>query len=166
MKKSKKFLSILCAVCMVMAMAAPAFAASTGEEPRYDPEYVEGFGSQKDALARNALRLNRAFEESVCDIPCNSGSGTTGVIAVEFEADSTKAEFTLDCKYDGSYHCRLYRVHSSEPISPHGEAVMSSFGDGPTFKNLIIGETYRVMVSSQDVPTAGTSGTYTLDTLV
>lgn len=33
MKKSKKFLSVFCAVCMILAMAAPAFAADTASVP-------------------------------------------------------------------------------------------------------------------------------------
>lgn len=164
MKIFKKSLSILCAVCMIMSMSVSAFAAAY-ETPRFNPDYVEGFVSQKDVLARHAAGLSRMFEQSVCDIPYNGGSGTTGKIATEFVADSTKAEFTLDCKYDGSYHCQLYRVLSNGATSAHGEEVVSSFGYGPTFKNLLVGQTYRVVVSSMDVPKKGTSGTYTLDTL-
>lgn len=39
MKKSKRFLSILCALCMILAFAAPAFAASRPMIPRYATTY-------------------------------------------------------------------------------------------------------------------------------
>lgn len=164
MKNTKKILSMVLALMMlVSALSISASASSVLDvDPNYQPEQFVGLISREEVLAKRGTSLLRLYESSTCFIPYNPGSGTTGEIAVEFVADGSKAEFTLDCKYDGDYNCQLYRVNTSGDTKV-GSAVISSFGFGPTFKNLVIGATYYIKVSSQSVPTSGATGTYTLD---
>lgn len=81
MKKSKKFLSVLCALCMVMAMSVPAFAASepTAEDYAYmDIDNADNELRQQILIARRAIIYgeNAGWTVNGAAYVCNA-DGTT-----------------------------------------------------------------------------------------
>lgn len=65
MKKSKKFLSVLCAVCMVMAMAAPAFAAESSDVKPLDVYVIREDGSTELVASYSSLARMDAAEKFI-----------------------------------------------------------------------------------------------------
>ena len=173
MKYRKKVLAVLSAAAIAASLSVPAFAAEVVTtpvqqaamtlSPDYVPERFTGIVSRDDIGADGIVPMYP--EESTCRIPYNSGSGTSGSVAVSFVADTNHVEFTLDCKYDGSYHIMLYQVNGNGiPDTQVESLVICSFGQGPQYDELVIGATYYFVISSMDVPKEGATGDYSLTT--
>lgn len=117
MKKSKKFLSVLCAVCMILAVSAPAFAASSdtsmistnaGTTLSYDVVFVSSQGNTSKtisvAIPQNATPED---EQSLINSAVQSGLGlrtTRGTDNVYFigSEKSTEKVYIAAAKDGGS----------------------------------------------------------------
>lgn len=158
MKKSKKFLSVLLAVCMVLAMSAPAFAVQeSGEEFAYHI-------SMTPAMLRS-ITPRSSFTENTF-LPLINQSGTNGNACGEFTADASNVSFTItSAPGAATYNVQLYKG----TIADGGTKVSTadrdfSIGNGASFGNLKSGATYYFKVSSKDAPKEGATATYTVTT--
>ena len=62
MKKSKKFLSVLCALCMILAVSAPAFASSSeADSSFYDPVLLAVRSNPDTVYADSATGVTNSF---------------------------------------------------------------------------------------------------------
>lgn len=156
--KNRTLMSLLLSAALLCSNAA---FASEALDPN-QPECFAGYVSAQEISQQREQALPKLYESSTCFVPYNPGSGATGEIAVEFVAAGTTARFTLESKYDGSYHCQLYRVDEGGAVTI-GAAALCAFGSGPSYEQLTVGATYYLMISSLDVAEQGTSGGYTLD---
>jgi len=154
----KKIRSLVIA-CLIMALLVFAVgAAAADSSPSNQSEQFAGLVSCEEVLAHR--------ESSMCFVPHNPGSGTTGEIAIEFVAVGESATFTVDCKSEGLYHFQPYCYDDGVAVKI-GSAERVEFGYGPTFTSLVDGAIYYIVTGSLDVPaglgSSGIGGTYTLD---
>lgn len=161
MKKSKKFLSVLCAVCMILAFAVPAFAAEIEEEFLPPPTLLTYQDVHRDAL--NPVQAALLSNDTIaCYIPYNDGSGTSGEIVESFEAESSTLGFILYSYGGGTkYHAALWRDNG--PGKPPSRVALYedySFGSGFTQPGLVVGKEYYIVVSSTTVTPPGVNGGY------
>lgn len=167
MKKSKKIISLLLAVSMIMAMSVSAFAAEVTEASAVGVlpaptliTYKDLHGDIDNAVMAAALSADTVS----CFIPYNDGSGTTGQVAASFTAESGTVNFILYSYGGGTkYHAELWHVNGNN--IPNNK-VMSyndyAFGSGFAQNGLKVGDTYYITVSSRTVPTSGAQGGYEL----
>jgi len=138
MKKSKKFLSILLAISMILAMPVSTFAA---EYPDYVP------------MNPPQVWLNHT-----------SHMGNTGVNIFYFTADTRNFYFAmrLTTGYTGrDYLLQLWQRNPDGSNTKVGDYHQYNFGEGPAWTNeLDIGTEYFVKVSSQSIPTTGAQCEY------
>jgi len=100
----KKIRSLVIA-CLIMALLVFAVgAAAADSSPSNQSEQFAGLVSCEEVLAHRESSPPQYYESSMCFVPHNPGSGTTGEIAIEFVAVGESATFTVDCKSEGFYH--------------------------------------------------------------
>lgn len=167
MKKSKKVISLLLAISMILAMSVSAFAAEVPEPSAEGILPAPTLITYKDLHGDidNAVMAAFLSDDKVsCFIPYNDGAGTSGSVAATFTAETKKVSFIL-YSYGGgtTYHAELWHVNGNN--IPNSK-VMSyndyAFGSGFSQGGLIVGDTYYITVSSQTVPTSGVQGGYEL----
>ena len=157
MKKTKKFLSIVCALCMIMAMAAPAFAAND-PTTRHMPRTI----SVEEFMAIEP----RTTLTGRVKLPKMNQDGTNGNSCAQFTADETDVSFVItEAPNTSTYNVQLYQGTISgggSQVFIHEKDV--NVGAGASFPDLTIGETYFFKVSSEDCPADGSNAKWTVKT--
>lgn len=161
MKKSRRFLSVLCAVCMIFAMSVSASATTLGNptyhlDPNYQPERYAG---EMPAAVARALRALTPDQD--CFMPHQNYDGDNGEVLFAFQTDSddTTVKWRVDWNQSGVndvYYYQLWRVNGGTiKDSKIGAQKQASFGGVPSYDNLQPNTQYYIKVSSRDVPTDG-----------
>lgn len=164
MKKFRKFVSALCAACMILAMSVPAMAAEEQTEQVLPPPTLITYKDLHGDFDSAVMAAVLSDDIYSCFIPYNNGSGTSGQVAVSFPAQSSTVSFILYSYGGGTkYHAELWHVNGNN--IPNSK-VMSyddyAFGTGFAQSGLIVGDTYYITVSSQTVDPPGVQGGYEL----
>lgn len=169
MKKSKKFLSILCAVCIMLATAAPALAVNYPDYVPMEPPVTVTFDQIGDLNANTTTQVGD-LEPAVLLLPYNSGSGISGASICFFTADTKNFSFAMRLTpgsggSGSNYHIQLWQINPDGSETKIGDAVQYNFNDGPYWENkLTVGNEYYVKVSSTTVDRNGADCQYVSST--
>lgn len=158
MKKFTKFVSVLCAISMILAMSVSAFAAAPA---LLDPEYVPEQFVEPSDIAMFQITRTIPGESGPGDMKYNGGNGDTGEAMFGFEAKTSSVSFKITwvtAQFGDTYHYQLYRVNGvGRPDTKVDQARESSFGATNSYTDLVIGAYYYLVVSSMSIPQTGAS---------
>jgi len=167
MKKSKKFLSVLPAISMILAMSVSAFAVEVPTDEILPPPTLITYKDLHGDIDNAVMAAVLSNDTISCYIPYNTGNGTTGSIAASFTAESSTVNFIL-YSYGGgtNYHTELWHVNGdhmpNNKVMSYNDYNDYAFGSGFSQSGLQVGDTYYIMVSSQTVTPPGVQGAYEL----
>lgn len=165
MKKFKKFVSVLCAISMILAMSVSAFAAEYPDYiPMNPPKTITW--EQVEQLQKSTTSLTRAGNTKPTKVWLNytSHMGDNGASICYFTADTENFYFAmrLTTGYTGrDYLLQLWQRNPDGSSTKVGDYHQYNFGEGPAWTGeLEIGTDYFVKVSSQSIPTTGAQCEY------
>lgn len=162
MKKSKKFLSMLLAVSMIMAMSVSAFAAEYPDYIPMNPPKTITWEQLQDATTSPTREGNLNPAKVWLNYTAHMGDNGTGICY--FTADTRNFYFAmrLTTGYTGrDYLLQLWQRNPDGTSTKVGDYHQYNFGEGPAWTNeLEIGTDYFVKVSSQSIPTTGAQCEY------
>ena len=147
MKKIKRILSLVLAVCSIMSLMAVSTFAS---------------GPQDGVITCQILTDSEVAK--VCSVlPKSDHNGTKGNPCAPFVAEDTDVGFVITSAPGATtYNVQLY---AGTPGSGYKVAEYNGrlpIGNGAYFINLTVGQSYYFMISSSDITTSGCTVTYQL----
>ncbi len=159
MKKMRKILSALLAMSMVFTLLAVSASAAG---PDVHPVRVQALTQEEtDAIfnTRGAAITSTTF------LPRNNLQGTNGNACAPFKADTTSVSFVIKQAPGAvTYNVQLYMgpIGNGYRVAQYDKEL--PINNGAAFYDLIIGQSYYFMVSSNDVANGGCTATYTYQT--
>lgn len=156
MKKMKKILSMICAICMTMSLVPGAMAASLPEV---------NHGNRVISAREFAAIVPLSTATGKVMLPRTNAGGTNGVACSQFTADETDVSFTITSAPGcTTYNVQLYLGTIKDGGSQVYVFEQVNVGAGASFSDLEVGETYFFKVSSVDAPSSGSNASWTRKT--
>ncbi len=159
MKKIRKLMSALLAMSMVFAMlAVNASAATHNDESEAYPVKVRVL-TQEETDTMSSLALSK-YVTGTAYLPKNV-AGVNGNPCAPFVAEGTEVTFYItNAPGATSYNVQLY---AGEPGRGYRVATYTPripINNGAAFSNLMVGQKYYFMISSDDLISAGCTAYY------
>jgi hypothetical protein len=162
MKKTKMLLSLLLAVSLVLSTFCISAFASNIDAPTVNGYILSA--EETAELIDSGLR-SRISQTGTAYLPLGNNAGTNGNPAAAFVADSTNVSFAIITAPGATdYNVQLYAgvPGSGYKVSQYYSRV--PINQGVALNNLVVGQNYYFMISSNSLTTNGCTATYTLST--
>lgn len=156
MKKIRKFISLMLAVCAITSAMTIGVSATNAKDDNIICEMITEQTPQVYSV--------RSISTGSAYLPKANSSGTNGNPCAPFVAEDTDVAFTIiSAPGATTYNVQLYAGTPGRGYKVAEYDGKLPIQNGAYFRNLIVGQSYYFMISSYDISSNGCTATYELN---